>query len=53
MAKELGLDKDGQNKHLRPVDYLTDSLGQFSLNANGQLTGQLTYFYTTKMGMAK
>ncbi|MEE0956101.1 MAG: MFS transporter [Eubacterium sp.] len=52
MAKELGLDKDGQQKHLRPVDYLTDSLGQFALNANGQLTGQLTYFYTTKMGMA-
>ena len=52
MAKELGLDKDGQKKHLRPVDYLTDSLGQFALNANGQLTGQLTYFYTTKMGMA-
>ncbi|MCH5333899.1 MAG: MFS transporter [Agathobacter sp.] len=52
MAKDLGLDKDGQKKHLRPVDYLTDSLGQFALNANGQLTGQLTYFYTTKMGMA-
>ena len=51
MAKELGLDKDGQQKHLRPLDYLTDSLGQFALNANGQLTGQLTYFYTTKMGM--
>ena len=52
MAKELGLDKDGQQKHLRPLDYLTDSLGQFALNANGQLTGQLTYFYTTKIGMA-
>ena len=52
MAKELGLDKDGQKKHLRPIDYLTDSLSQFALNANGQLTGQLTYFYTTKLGMA-
>ena len=52
MAKELGLDKDGQQKHLRPVDYLTDSLGQFSLNSLNQLTGQLTYFYTTKLGMA-
>lgn len=52
MAKDLGLDKDGQQKHLRPVDYLTDSLGQFSLNSINQLTGQLTYFYTTKMGMA-
>lgn len=52
MSKELGFDKDGQQKHMRPVDYLTDSLGQFSLNSIGQLTGQLTYFYTTKVGMA-
>ena len=52
MANELGLDKDGQQKHLRPVDYFTDSLGQFSLNSLNQLTGQLTYFYTTKVGMA-
>lgn len=52
MAKELGLDKDGQQKHLAPVDYLTDSLGQFSLNSINQLTGQMTYFYTTKVGMA-
>ena len=52
MAKELGLDKDGQQKHLHPVDYLTDSLGQFGLNSLNQLTGQLTYFYTTKLGMA-
>ena len=52
MAKELGLDKDGQQKHLRPLDYLTDSLGQFALNSINQLTGQLTYFYTTKLGMA-
>ena len=52
MAKELGLDKDGQQKHLGPADYLTDSLGQFGLNSLNQLTGQLTYFYTTKVGMA-
>ena len=52
MAKELGLDKDGQQKHLGPADYLTDSLGQFGLNSLNQLTGQLTYFYTTKAGMA-
>ena len=25
MAKELGLDKDGQQKHLHPIDYLTVS----------------------------
>lgn len=52
MAKDLGLDKDGQQKHMRPIDYLTDSLGQFALNSINQLTGQLTYFYTTKLGMA-
>ena len=52
MAKELGLDKDGQQKHLHGIDYLTDSLGQFALNSLNQLTGQLTYFYTTKIGMA-
>ena len=52
MAKEYGLDKDGQIRHLGPADYLTDSLGQFSLNSLNQLTGQLTYFYTTKVGMA-
>lgn len=52
MNKELGFDKDGQQKHMRPADYLTDSLGQFSLNSLNQLTGQLTYFYTTKVGMA-
>lgn len=52
MSKELGLDKDGQQKHMHPADYLTDSLGQFSLNSLNQMTGQLTYFYTTKVGMA-
>ena len=52
MAKDYGLDKDGQKKHLGPVDYLTDSLGQFGLNSLNQLTGQLTYFYTTKVGLA-
>ncbi len=52
MSKELGLDKYGQQKHLHPGDYLTDSLGQFALNSINQLTGQLTYFYTTKLGMA-
>ena len=52
MAKNLGLDKDGQQKQLGGFDYLADSLGQFALNSINQLTGQLTYFYTTKVGMA-
>lgn len=42
-----------QNKKvLRPRDYFTDSLGQMSINIIGILTGQLTYFYTNKIGMA-
>ena len=33
MANNLGLDKDGQQKHLSGFDYFTDSLGQFALNS--------------------
>ena len=51
MSKELGFDKDGQQKHMRPVDYLTDSLGQFSLNSLGQLTGQLGLGGVLRMSM--
>ena len=50
--KPLGLDKDGVQKVMRTGDYFADSLGQFSLNAISGLVGQLTYFYTDKVGMA-
>ena len=52
MAKDYGVDAQGAKRHLGPFDYLTDSLGQFALNSINQMTGQMTYFYTTKVGMA-
>jgi len=52
MSKPLGLDKNGVQKVMRLPDYLADSLGLFSLNAVSGLVGQLTYFYTEKVGLA-
>ena len=53
MAKKpLGKDKFGIQKVMRAGDYFGDSLGQFSLNAISGLVGQLTYFYTDKVGLA-
>lgn len=50
--KPLGKDKFGVQKVMRLGDYFGDSLGQFSLNAISGLVGQLTYFYTDKVGIA-
>lgn len=50
--KPLGKDKFGIQKVMRLKDYFGDSLGQFALNLMSTLTGQLTYFYTDKVGMA-
>lgn len=50
--KPLGKDKFGVQKVMRLKDYFGDSLGQFALNAMSTLVGQLTYFYTDKVGMA-
>ena len=53
MAKKpLGKDKMGIQKVMRIPDYLGDATGQFSLNAISGLVGQLTYFYTEKVGRA-
>ena len=52
MKKPLGLDRNGVQKVMRLPDYLADSLGLFSLNAVSGLVGQLTYFYTEKVGLA-
>ena len=53
MAKKpLGKDKMGIQKVMRMPDYLGDAAGQFSLNAISGLVGQLTYFYTDKVGVA-
>ena len=50
--KALGLDKDGVQKVMHTGDYFADSLGMFALNSISGLIGQLTYFYTDKVGMA-
>lgn len=50
--KPLGKDKFGIQKVMHLRDYFGDSLGQFALNLMSTLTGQLTYFYTDKVGMA-
>lgn len=49
---EVRYDKDGVRKVMRIRDYFADSLGQFSLNAISGIVGQLTYFYTDKVGLA-
>lgn len=50
--KALGKDKFGVQKVMRFGDYFGDSLGQFALNCMSGLIGQLTYFYTDKVGLA-
>ena len=50
--KELGLDSMGIQKTMRLTDYLGDGLGQLPLNIMSTLVGQLTYFYTEKVGLA-
>ncbi len=50
--KVLGVDGMGIQKTMGPSDYLGDSSGQISLNILSGLVGQLTYFYTDKVGLA-
>lgn len=50
--KELGVDSMGIQKTMTALDYLGDSSGQISLNILSGLVGQLTYFYTDKVGLA-
>lgn len=50
--KELGLDSMGIQKTMRLPDYLSDGIGQLPLNIMSTLVGQLTYFYTEKVGLA-
>lgn len=56
MAKEkkvLGRpDSDGNVMVMRGVDYVSDFCGQFGLGLMANLVGQLTYFYTDKVGLA-
>ena len=50
--KELGLDSMGIQKTMHLSDYLGDGIGQLPLNVMSTLVGQLTYFYTEKVGLA-
>ncbi|MDD3361611.1 MAG: glycoside-pentoside-hexuronide (GPH):cation symporter [Hespellia sp.] len=53
MAKKpLGKDSMGIQKTMRFTDYLGDGLRQLPLNMMSGLVGQMTYFYTEKVGLA-
>lgn len=49
--KVLGVDSQGIQKVMRKSDYMADMSGQFALGLVGNLVGQLTYFYTDKVGL--
>ena len=50
--KDLGMDSMNIQKSMRLADYLGDGVGQLPLNIMSSLVGQLTYFYTEKVGLA-
>lgn len=55
MAKDKNaarFDKDGARRVMRKRDYLADFSGQMALGLMGNIVGQLTYFYTDKVGLA-
>ena len=49
---DLGVDRDGVPKMMRKRDYLADMSGQIGMNLVANVVGQLTYFYTDKVGLA-
>ncbi|MDD6351115.1 MAG: glycoside-pentoside-hexuronide (GPH):cation symporter [Lachnospiraceae bacterium] len=51
-TKEFGVDSMGIQKTMTFGDYFGDGIGQVPLNAMSCLIGQLTYFYTEKVGLA-
>lgn len=50
--RDLGFDRSGIKKNMRKRDYLGDMSGQIGLGIMANLVGQLTYFYTDKVGLA-
>ncbi len=55
MAKdrnEIRYDADGARRVMRVGDYMADFSGQLALGLMGNIVGQMTYFYTDKVGMA-
>ena len=49
---EVRYDADGARRVMRKRDYMADFSGQLGLGLMANLVGQLTYFYTDKVGMA-
>lgn len=45
-------DADGARRVMRAGDYMADFSGQLALGLMGNIVGQLTYFYTDKVGLA-
>ncbi|MCM1123080.1 MAG: MFS transporter [Eubacterium sp.] len=55
MAKDRNAaryDADGARRVMRGGDYMADFSGQLALGLMGNIVGQMTYFYTDKVGMA-
>ena len=50
--RDLGVDRNGVPKMMRKRDYLSDMSGQIGMNLVANVIGQLTYFYTDKVGLA-
>ena len=50
--RELGLDSMGIQKRMHVSDYLLDASGQVGTGIFTFLAGQLTYFYTDKVGVS-
>lgn len=46
------VDDQGVEMVMRPHDYAADGLGQFGLGIMANIVGQLTYFYTDKVGIS-
>lgn len=47
----LGKDKNGMDRVMSGKDFAYDSIGQVSMNTINKMIGNMTYFYTTKIGM--
>lgn len=55
MAKnkdEVRYDADGARRVMHTGDYMADFSGQLALGLMGNIVGQMTYFYTDKVGLA-
>ena len=50
--RDLGVDRNGVPKMMRKRDYLADMSGQIGMNLVANVIGQLTNFYTDKVGLA-